>query len=380
MKRFLQDYPDPNSLSILRTVWLNPRISRVEIAKIIGVDQSTVSRLTSQLIDKGLIEELEGGASGPTGGRRRVYLRINAHYGCFLGLEISSNAIFLVGIDLDAQVLFQTSEDFPPTEIPLVEHVYQTICRGLELVAKTGHAVLGIGVGLPGIIDSPQGIVHRSNPLDVESPLPLQQELEARVRLPIRIEHDARCGCCGELVFQRGRSPENFLFLLGEFRRATRTKTQPKGVAIGMALVIGNRVYSGENHAAGEFRSVLRGVGSSNLIFSIPDKDLERMEEDPEIQERFSHELGRNLALITNILDLSVVYIGGSVVKIGSTLVPILTQEMEENWAYPRQHRSEFLFASTDRFCVAFGAACLFLDFIYAPQDRTIRHQALISP
>jgi len=46
---------------IFRTIWRNPNISRVDLAKKLGLDKSTVTKQVADLLENGLIEEKEEG-------------------------------------------------------------------------------------------------------------------------------------------------------------------------------------------------------------------------------------------------------------------------------------------------------------------------------
>ncbi len=76
-------------------------------------------------------------------------------------------------------------------------------------------------------------------------------------------------------------------------------------------------------------------------------------------------ELGRNVALLVNTLDLSHVFIGGSIEKYRRLLIPILEQEIQKNWPYGKKNLTIEL-SELGELVVAYGAAAMFLDRLFA--------------
>ncbi|MDT8296926.1 MAG: winged helix-turn-helix transcriptional regulator, partial [Spirochaetaceae bacterium] len=84
---------------IVEVLWEKPGLSRVELAEILGVDKSTMSRGVGSLLTKGILKETESRESGPKGGRRRTNLEVNGDWGLWLGLEIQPDACIGVLVD-----------------------------------------------------------------------------------------------------------------------------------------------------------------------------------------------------------------------------------------------------------------------------------------
>jgi predicted NBD/HSP70 family sugar kinase len=360
---------DTNTLLALRCVWLNPRISRTEIAKIIQVDQSTVSRIVGSLLELGIVQTVDEGRAGPQGGRKPVFLRVDPDFGLIVGIELQSEEYTIVGINLIGDILFSVSEKLEQVASPIMPLFFNVLQKAYSLVAATGLELLGIGVGLPGIIDGKHGVIIQSNPLEIREPLPFLDDIAPVLLVPIRIEHDARCCCWAELAFHKGRCPRNFLYVLGEFRRNRLSRSAFKGIALGLGFVFDHRVYTGEDFAAGEFRSVFYDQERFNQHFRIPDEVLERMEGSEEIQKAFADELGRNLAMLINVLNLSMVVIGGSIEKLGSIIPDTIQREVRGNWLYPHQGHMEAVYSQLGENAVAYGAAGMFLEQIFSPPD-----------
>ncbi|MEW6405330.1 MAG: ROK family transcriptional regulator [Chloroflexota bacterium] len=370
---------DSNALHVLRSIWLTPAISRTDIARVVGIDQSTVSRIVTMLIDENIVETVSQGPSGPQGGRKPVFLRLNPRFGCVVGIEMQSEEFTIIGINPIGDILFTCREKYPDSEQPLLSLFSSALQRVRAAVGKTGLNLLGIGVGFPGIINSRDGIILRSNPLEIDEPLRFVERIVPFTSVPVRIEHDARCCCWAELTFHRGRCPANFLYVLGEYRRNKLLHAAWQGIALGLGLVFGHRIYTGEHFAAGEFRSVFyNNRQDTNGLFGIPDAELALLRVDPGVQERFGRELGRNLALLVNVLNLTRVFVGGSIEELGSALLDRIREEVKNNWLYQQQSSFEVEFTQLGGRAVAYGAAGMFLEHLFSPpQSGPSLHELL---
>jgi len=358
---------DSNTLHVLRCIWLMPNISRIDIARVIGVNQSTVSRIVASLIDDKIVEVVSFGESGPLGGRKPVHLRLNPRFGCVIGMEMQSEKFTIVGLNPLGEVLFKLKETYADPEKPLSSLFVDALKKAQAQVALTGLNLLGIGVGIPGLVDNREGVILRSNPLEIYTPVRIVEELSRLVEVPVRIEHDARCCCRAELAFSRGRCPPNFMFVLGEFRRSQLMHLGYDAIALGMGFVFDNRVYTGEQFAAGEFKSIFHSQGDGNPVFGIPDSELAKLHTDPEVRGRFCRELARNIALLVNVLNLTKVVIGGNVQELGGGLLDAIREEIRANWLYPDQNSFEVEYTKLGEEAVAYGAAGMFLEHFLSP-------------
>ena len=141
-------------------------ISRTDIARLSGLSLATVSGITAELIEKGLIHEMGAGQS--TGGRRPVLLRLNHEAGFVVGLKLMEHVITSAVTDLDAQVLHHRVTPLPTaaSHPPSFEDLLPTIVQAVETtIAEAGvdrERVLGVGVGMAGLVDGKSGVCHYS--------------------------------------------------------------------------------------------------------------------------------------------------------------------------------------------------------------------------
>src|SRR6476620_7108843 len=94
-----------NKSLVLNTVRDSGAISRTDIAQMVHLSLATVSGITNELIDQGLVYEHEEGTS--TGGRRPILLALNPRAGLVIGTKLTETHVVVALTDLNADVVEQ---------------------------------------------------------------------------------------------------------------------------------------------------------------------------------------------------------------------------------------------------------------------------------
>jgi glucokinase len=108
-------------------------------------------------------------------------------------------------------------------------------------MADHGRKVLGIGVGVPGVIDPKNGVALHYEHIRGWSDVPLVARLRGRFKVPVFLENNIRSMALAELWFGQGRGVQNFICL------GMRS-------GIGAGIVVDGQIYHGGNNRAGEIR------------------------------------------------------------------------------------------------------------------------------
>ncbi len=221
---------------ILNEVFRSGSCSRFDLARRLNINATMVGSYVDDFLAEGLLIEDEPIASGR--GRVPVPLRINADYGCLLGVEFEALRVRAVLCDFAGKTIQEK-------RIPLGSSVNrENVLRQIEevtaeLIAAADHPVLSIGIAAPGQVDCETGRILHYELLPDFSEVPLQERFEAAFDPPIFVEDNIRAVAFGELLRGNGRSSQNFLCL------AVRS-------GIGLGIVINGKLYSGSNTMAGE--------------------------------------------------------------------------------------------------------------------------------
>ena len=353
-----------NTSHVMREIWINKSISRIQIAKNLGLDKSTISSIVADLLNAGILEEHAEGQAGPQGGRKPVYLTLNRAYGCVLGIEFRPEAYTAVAVDLAGEILYSKFERIHLSGANFEETFFEVSDRLRSELTRTGVPLLGIGVGVSGVVDPQKGIIRYSIPLQMEGQFDFRSRITAKYDLPLFLENDANACAWGELAFHRVKNLQDFLFLLVEFRDIKDTQRFHEKTAVGIGIVINGRVHYGLRYSAGEFRSIFC-TESSKGQFSLTDGEAFRIEEDSEVLHRFIRELSKNVAMLVNTFNFSHVFLGGDIERYKREVQSVLAEEIESNWPYPDEVHCKIRFSSLGDKSVAFGAAGMVLHRLF---------------
>ncbi|MFW6249636.1 MAG: ROK family transcriptional regulator [Alkalispirochaetaceae bacterium] len=354
-----------NTSRVMHDIWTSRETSRVEIARSLGLDKSTVSAIVNDLIDVGLISETREGSAGPLGGRKPVHITLNGKFGCVLGIELRPESYTAVGVDLNGEVVFSKFEKMQLAGSDLRASILDIVDRVDVERERCGLRLLGIGVGLSGVVNPHLGVIRFSIPLNFDEPINLYEEMAGEFDVPFLIENDANASAWGELAFHRHRELRDFLYCLVEFREVDRHEVLQEKISIGFGIAIAGSVHYGHEFSAGEFRSIFRDPEHLGQV-ALSREEAFRIEEDPKIMNRFVRELSRHIALFVNTFNLSHVFLGGSLDFEANRFRDILAEEIDQNWPYPNPVSTRIGYSSLRERAVAFGAAGMVLERMFA--------------
>jgi predicted NBD/HSP70 family sugar kinase len=245
----VRDLRRENRAAVLWSLYLSRPGSRQELSRATGLSAASVTNVIRELIDEGIV--IETGLAEPEGGRPRAMLGMNPDYGYVIGVDIGETRTRVELFDLTMTVRATAEYPLDRAAEHDVDVVVGQIVSGLGTVlADSGigsGAVLGVGVGVPGIIErGPEVLVHgQAYGWDA---VPLGRLLRAHTDLPLRFDNGAKTMGQAELWFGAGRGARNAVMVL-------------IGSGVGASLIAGGATYQGATSSAGEFGHVTVAVG-----------------------------------------------------------------------------------------------------------------------
>jgi predicted NBD/HSP70 family sugar kinase len=246
-----------NRFNILNAIRNAGAISRVELAEKTGQSRAAVTNITARLLEEGLIYTKDTGerpeparkrgrARAGVRGRKRVCLAINPQAAYVVGVKLSSSRVSVAVTDMQAEVQSHVIVPVRTMERS-VEFLADLIEDGIRhCVSEVGLQLMGIsgiGIGLPGFIDSRSGSCYWT-PLYTDGKLPLPHLLESRFEIPTYIENDTNTVTLAHQWFGEGRGHDNFLVVTIED-------------GVGMGIVVNGQLYRGARGFAAEFGHVV---------------------------------------------------------------------------------------------------------------------------
>ena len=234
-----------------------------------------------------------------------------------------------------------------PLHLAPVAAVDQIAALARDLLAETGgDAVEAAGVSIGGPLDSRAGVILGPPHLPGWDDVPLRELLEARLALPVFVEHDARAGALAEWRFGAGRLPDggfvsDLIFLT-------------LGTGLGAGIISGGRLLHGRSARTaeaghwriapdgpemfgkrGSWESYCGGAGIAALAaWRFPQRfttatvaGLAALARggDADAQAIFAesaHYLGQGIALLCDLFAPDVVALGALGVRLGDLLLP----------------------------------------------------------
>jgi predicted NBD/HSP70 family sugar kinase len=228
---------DINRRIVLNLIRSQQPISRADLARHSGLQRSTVSVITEQLIEERWV--MEGANGHAPRGRRPRFLHLNQERVGIIGVNIRPAITTVALADLDGHFVAQES-------LPTGQDAEAFITKLTPLLRKLTRlrpeiCCEGIGVSLPGRVDlASQRLVFAPNlgwkEVDLKTPL------EKATGLPVELENAANACALAEIWF--GRHAEGNLIAV----------TVSEG--IGSGLILNHQLIRGSNGMAGEFGHV----------------------------------------------------------------------------------------------------------------------------
>ncbi|OGD17104.1 hypothetical protein A2V47_07225 [Candidatus Atribacteria bacterium RBG_19FT_COMBO_35_14] len=332
-----------NAGLVLRTIEKNDSISRADVGKIVGLTPPTISAIVKDLIERDIVQEIGKGAS--SGGKKPIMLKINSKAAYMIAVDLGGeNGIRVALMDLSYHII---KEKCGPKIESLNGKKFKNalgdiLADFIREINIPKEKILGIGIGVPGIVDFKSKKIIAAPCLNWVISL---EDLDLReIGISITIENDVNLMALGEKTKGIAQKINNFVFV-GE-----RT-------GIGAGIIINRKLYKGANNAAGEAGYLfidpryasksIRDYGCLEKLASykvIVEKARKKLGKDIKVIEIFKMAaegdsfalnivqetlkyLAYGIANISCVLDPELVIIGGGI----SILPPRFLEEMKIN-------------------------------------------------
>jgi glucokinase len=123
------------------------------------------------------------------------------------------------------------------------DHVLDDMCGAIEQILdkyRKSATLMGIGIGVPGIIDMQSGLLRESPNLPGWADYPVRAEIEHRLKTVVILENDANVAALGEKWLGAAKDFDHMAMLT-------------LGTGVGGGLVQNGSIWRGMNGMAGEF-------------------------------------------------------------------------------------------------------------------------------
>ncbi|MBT2644653.1 ROK family transcriptional regulator [Bacillus sp. ISL-41] len=362
-----------NKALVLSLIIEKETISRADIANVTGLNKTTVSSLVTELLEDELIYESGPGIS--SGGRRPVILHFNRSTGYAIGVDIGVNYILAVLTDLKGKIIVEKSQNVNRTSYSSIISTVQTMIQSLmDDMPNSRYGIVGIGVGVPGIVNKEGSVLLAPN-LGWTN-IQLKEDLERIFNVPIIIENEANAGAVGEQQFGAGQDYENILYVSA-------------GIGIGVGIILNTELYQGKSGFSGEMghmiielngkrcncgsRGCWEAYASENALLEMAGENIDSLESLIEhakngeksaidLFEKIGQYLGFGINNIINTFNPDQVIIGNRLALLREWIEePILTTIENHTLAY-HQKEMQLEFSKLGKYSTALGVSAFVVD------------------
>lgn len=312
--------------------------TRADLAQMTGFARSTVAARVEELLASGLIAPT--GANSSTGGRPPTTFAFNPSARCVLAVDLGGSHARLAVTDLNSQILAQQEQELSIAEGPatVLDVVSELGTALLHQAQRAEEDLLGIGIGLPGPVEFETGRPTSPPIMPGWDGFDVPGHLRQHFNVPILVDNDVNTMALGEHAAVH-RQVDHMMFV----KIAT---------GVGAGIISDGHLQHGAQGAAGDLGHIaipdgdqtpctcgntgcLEAVVSGSAIarrmradgHDVPNRaallDL-IADGDPSALRALRHagrQAGSVLATCVNLLNPSVIVIGGVMAQAGEQLL-----------------------------------------------------------
>ncbi len=226
-----------NSAAVYRLIDQSGPISRIQIAEQSHLAPASVTKITRQLIERGLIKEVDQQAS--TGGRRAISIITETRLFQAIGVRLGRHDATITLFDLSARPLAEEHYPLPERTQETLEHaLVNALIQFIDIHQRKLRELIAISVILPGLVDPESGMVRYMPHIPVNN-WSLVDVLEKKFNVTCFVGHDIRSLALAEHYF--GATQDCDDAILVRVHRGT-----------GAGIISNGQIFIGRNGNVGE--------------------------------------------------------------------------------------------------------------------------------
>ncbi|WP_417688705.1 ROK family protein [Roseibium sp.] len=233
-----------NRSIILQTLRRGGPMARIDLGQITKLSPATVTAITSDLLDQGLIEGFDSDEpkAPQSRGRPRSLLRINPDAACVIGIRISVNTIDMSMANFAGETFLTKrygfdsataeKDDFPPLLIEAIRNFTEQSGTDISHVRE-------IGVAAQGVVETGSGLVVWS-PAFKGRKIPIVEPLQSAFDVHCILSNDTNMITEALHWSEPGKYSGTFAVVMLDY-------------GVGMGLYLDNHLFAGASGTAAEF-------------------------------------------------------------------------------------------------------------------------------
>ncbi len=226
-----------NSAAVYRLIDLQGPISRIQVADVSQLAPASVTKITRQLLERGLIKEVAQQAS--TGGRRAISLTTESAAFHSIAIRLGRNYIEITLYDLSGKHIASAAHNFYyTTQQELTDGLLSHIRRFISGNQNVIKELVAFGITLPGLINPEKGIVEYMPHIDVDN-FPLADTIKNNFGVICFVGNDIRGLALAEHYFGSSKDCKDSILI--SMHHGT-----------GAGIIVNGQVFLGFNRNVGE--------------------------------------------------------------------------------------------------------------------------------
>lgn len=333
---------DMNRKTVYQLISSVSEISRAEISRQTGISAPTVLKIMDYFLENNFVYEAGEGDS-PLG-RKPQILKFNPEADFSIGVELEGDFLKLGIVDLIGNIKLYKKIRVSPDFEEIINH---ELCPYIESIIKEAgidrNKILGIGLGIPGVVDPENYIVEFAPLVGIASTKDCKDvigNLSQSLGLPIFVENDANAAAIGEFVTRKlgvdsdlvyvslGTGLGSGIILNGKLRRGKRNTTGEIG------YMVFDKEFKTSKSEAGWMESRINSHALSQRwdCFSKLDSkeslmNVKKTKDFYLLVDYIASNLALSVANISNFMDIDLIVIGGEITEmLGNSLVESLNE------------------------------------------------------
>ncbi|WP_077328608.1 ROK family protein [Virgibacillus siamensis] len=297
-----------------------------------------------------------------------------------IGVDIGGTKVAVAIVDQIGSIvkhrIIPTDLSIPPEQ--MIKRIIQVVNEVLRDDRFSHDVITGIGVGVPGPLDSRNGMVTCPPNLATWRDVPIKQIMEADLPYTVQLENDANAATLAEKWLGAGRNHEHVIYMT-------------VSTGIGAGIFTDGRLLRGRNGNAGDIghtvidpsfgecscgqKGCLEAIASGTAIARhgstivgepVTTERVFRLykEKDPRIVEYIDsvfRVLGTACVNLVNTFDAEIIIIGGGVSKVGKPLFETAQEYVSAYALNPMGRQAKVIPAELEQNSGVIGAAALCL-------------------
>lgn len=338
--------------SILRQVYKNPGVLRVDLSEKLNINRSITTNYLNFLIKNNwLLEDAPNGLSIP--------VRLNTARIFTAGLSLQPVTQELVVCNAAGEIVhqFQWNDDLENIQ-DFIENTVQKYVYALP------QKILALGIAIPGIVDREKARLLSSNPLAIADALDLP---DAQGEIPLFYENDIRSVAWGILAYREEK--DNFLVHFSDFQGYDKIGKKYERIVANTAFSLRGKIYAGKQFCSAETRALIRNSNGHSGVPYIRYHDKLHFREDVKCLDTIVNEYALQTSFVSNYLDVEKIYFCGDLEYYKDLVERSFRYYQVKNSKFPDLQQPEVIYMKKKDLPVAAGAAGYVLEMLFQEPD-----------